>query len=202
MFKENVFDPYRILLDCLSLRYNQFLTYLLEIDGMYNPQQSLLVQALLNCFQEVYLSVAEPDVVGIPSVVSTESLAAFENSLYGNVSLGKLSLSEVSKMCAILLESLAVRFPELREELRPVSSQLQDIQPQIGTTSMSSMIARIRDHTASVAGCKSTEEEGHTADRYPILGGRPRAIYAQSMREKYKRLNQGILQTSSGNYIR
>jgi len=89
----------------------------------------------------------------------------------------------------------------LEAERQRLSLELQDTPLQDGTMSMSSMIALTRDRTANAAGSKSTEEDEDIPAHCPILGGKPRAIYAQSLRPMYVRKDQGTLQTSSGKSV-
>ena len=198
---------FQILFQLMETNLPQILAFLEKLSDMkvIHPDQYVvhpaqdLAKYLLPSLQDLFLNVVDPMTGEIASAAKLKSSAEeLKRSLCGNELFAKLSVAVAKEKCTTFLESLGREYPELEAEQRRLSSLLPDIQAQAGTTCTSSTTALMQDLIVSAAGSKNTDEEEDTTAPCPILGGKPRAIYAQSIRPMYERKDQGTLQTSSG----
>jgi len=202
--------PYQILFQLLESHLPLVLAFLEKLSDMkvIHPEQFVvhpaqdLAKYLLPCLQDLYLRVVDPMTGEVADNAKLKACAAeLKRNLYASGSFGKLSVAQASEKCTTFLEALGREYPELEAEQRRLSSLLPDIPAPDGITSTLSTTALMQEVIASAAGSKSSGAEEATTDPCPILGGRPRAIYAQSLRPMYERKDQGTLQTSSGKPI-
>lgn len=204
----NIPAPFQILFQLLDSHLPQVLGFLEKLSDLkvLHPDQYVVHPAqdlgkyLLPCLQDLFLNVVDPMTGQIAEDAKLKQSAdELKRSLYGNASFGKLSVAQASEKCTTFLQALGKEFPELAAEQQRLSLLLLDTQAQAGITSMLSTTALMQEVIANAVGCKNSEEAEDTTVPCPILGGRPRAIYAQSLRPMYERKDQGTLQTSSGN---
>lgn len=202
--------PFQVLFQLMESHLPQVLGFLQKLSDMkvIHPDQYLVHQGadlavyLLPYLRDMFLDAVDPMTGETAEPAKLKRLAAeLKCNLYGNASFVKLSVAQASEKCQQFLQALANEFPELEAEQRRLSSLLPDIPALDGTTSTSSTTVLMQEVIANAAGCKNIEEAEDTVVPCPILGGRPRAIYAQSLRPMYERKDQGILQTSSGNIV-
>ena len=207
MFLRECPDQFQILFQLMESHLPQILSFLEKLSDMkvIHPDQYLVHPAqdlgkfLLPSLQDLYLNVVDPMTGEIADAAKLKSSAdELKRNLCANDSFAKLSVAVANEKCMMFLQALGKEFPELEAEQRRLSLLLPGIQAQAGTTSTSSTTVRMQDLIVSAAGSKNSEEEEDTAVHCPILGGKPRAIYAQSIRPMYERKDQGTLQTSSG----
>lgn len=208
MFLRECPDQFQVLFQLMETHLPQILSFLEKLSDMkvIHPDQYVvhpaqdLAKYLLPSLQDLFLNVVDPMTGEVANAAKLKSSAEeLKRSLCGNDLFGKLSVAVANEKCMTFLQALGKEFPELEAEQRRLSSLLPDIQAQAGTTCTSSTTVRMQDLIVNAAGSKNSEEEEDIAVPCPILGGKPRAIYAQSIRPMYERKDQGTLQTSSGN---
>jgi hypothetical protein len=202
-------DPYPVLFALMELHLPLIVSYLEKLADLkvLHPDQYLVHPAvdlgkfLLPYLPDLLMDVVDPMTKQVADNAKLKILAQeLKGSLCASESFGKLSVAVAKEKCMTFLEALEKEFPVLEGERRRLSSLLPGIQNRDGIMSTWCTTALMREVIASAAGSKSSDEEEDTAGPCPILGGKARAIYAQSLRPMYERKEQGILQTSSGTF--
>jgi len=202
-------DPFPVLFALMELQFPLIVSFLEKLADLkvLHPDLYLVHPAmdlgkfLLPFLQDQVLNVVDPMTGVLANSAQLKILAEeLKGNLCGSVSFGKLSVAQASEKCTTFLDALVNEYPVLEGERRRLSSLLPVIPNQDGITSTWSTTALMQEVIANAAGSKNSDEEEDTAAPCPILGGKARAIYAQSLRPMYERKEQGILQTSSGTF--